>query len=101
MRLRVIDFGTLPALERQAVYHGLAECVDADRDPILSLVSPATPYVCIGLHQDHTREVDAEYCAAQGLPIIRQQVGAGPSILIGTNCSRTSSIRAAKHPSSR
>lgn len=77
MRLRVIDFGTQSALLSQAVYHGLAETMTADSDPILSLVSPATPYVCIGMHQDIAREVDEDYCAAQGLPIIRRQVGGG------------------------
>ncbi|MDE3122357.1 MAG: lipoate--protein ligase family protein [Paracoccaceae bacterium] len=77
MRLRVIDFGTVPALRSQAVYHGLAETITAASDPILSLVSPADPYVCIGLHQDIDREVDRAYCAAHGLPIIRRQVGGG------------------------
>ncbi len=83
MRLRVIDFGTQPALVSQAVYHGLAETVTAESDPILSLISPATPYVCVGLHQDIAREVDAAYCAAQGLPIIRRQVGGGAVYLDG------------------
>jgi lipoate-protein ligase A len=77
MRLRVIDFGTVPALESQAVYHGLAETITDDSAPILSLVSPATPYVCVGMHQDIAREVDADHCAAKGLPIIRRHVGGG------------------------
>ena len=77
MRLRVIDFGTVPALRSQAVYHGLAETIGPDSDPILSLASPETPYVCVGLHQDIAKEVDEDFCAAHGLPVWRRHVGGG------------------------
>ena len=77
MKLRVIDFGHVSALRSQAVYHGLAEAMAPDADPVLSLVSPATPYVCVGLHQDIDKEVDRDFCAAQGLPIYRRHVGGG------------------------
>lgn len=77
MRLRVIDFGLVPALRSQAVYHGLAETMRPDSDPILSLASPLTPYVCVGLHQDIAKEVDQDFCAAQGLPVWRRHVGGG------------------------
>lgn len=77
MRLRVIDFGVVPALRSQAVFHGLAETMTPESDPILCLVSPASPYVCVGLHQDIEKEVDRDYCAAQGLPVYRRHVGGG------------------------
>lgn len=77
MRLRVIDFGVVSALRSQAVYHGLAETVTEASDPILSLVSPETPYVCVGMHQEIAREVDEEFCQSAGLPIIRRHVGGG------------------------
>lgn len=77
MRLRVIDFGFVSALRSQAVYHGLAETMTEDSDPILSLVSPAEPYVCVGLHQDIAHEVDTGFCAAHDLPIYRRHVGGG------------------------
>lgn len=77
MRLRVMDFGLVSALRSQAVYHGLAESVTAESDPVLSLVSPDSPYVCIGMHQDIAREVDEEFCKAQGFPIYRRHVGGG------------------------
>lgn len=77
MRLRTIDFGLVSALRSQAVYHGLAEAMTADGDPVLSLVSPETPYVCVGMHQEIAKEVDEEFCRAQGLPIIRRHVGGG------------------------
>lgn len=77
MRLRVIDFGYVSALRSQAVYHGLAETMTEDSDPILSLVSPADPYVCVGIHQDIAHEVDTEFCTANNLPIYRRHVGGG------------------------
>ena len=77
MKLRVLDFGTVSALRSQAVYHGLAAAIGPASDPILSLASPQTPYVCVGLHQDIEKEVDLAYCGAQGLPVWRRHVGGG------------------------
>jgi lipoate---protein ligase len=77
MRLRVLDFGFVPALRSQAVYHGVAHTIDAQSDPVLTLVNPETPYVCVGVHQEIAMEVDEEYCRASGLPVIRRHVGGG------------------------
>lgn len=77
MRLRVIDFGYVPALRSQAVYHGLAEVMGAGDDPVLSLANPDEPYVCVGMHQEIAAEVDEAFCAEKGLPIIRRRVGGG------------------------
>jgi lipoate-protein ligase A len=77
MRLRVIDFGYQPALRSQAVYHGVAEAMGPEDDPVVTLVNPETPYVCLGLHQEVGLEVDEDYCAQQDLPIIRRHVGGG------------------------
>lgn len=77
MRLRVLDFGLVSAMRSQAVYHGLAETISTDSDPILSLASPQTPYVCVGMHQDIAKEVDEDFCKAHDLPIYRRHVGGG------------------------
>lgn len=77
MRLRVIDFGLVSALRSQAVYHGIAETISADSDPVLSLVSPETPYVCVGMHQEIELEVDEDFCRSMNLPIYRRHVGGG------------------------
>ncbi len=77
MRLRVIDFGYAPAVRSQSVYHGLAAAMHADDDPVLSLVNPETPYVCVGIHQEVEKEVDEAFCKSAGLPIIRRHVGGG------------------------
>lgn len=77
MRLRVLDFGFVPALRSQAVYHGVARAMRQDDDPVLTLVNPQTPYVCVGVNQEVSKEVDEEYCRAQGLPVIRRHIGGG------------------------
>jgi len=77
MRLRVLDFGYVPALRSQAVYHGLAEAIGEGDDPILSLVNPNDPYICVGVHQEIAQEVDEAFCAERRLPIIRRHVGGG------------------------
>lgn len=77
MRLRVIDFGHVSALRSQAVYHGLAMAMNEGDDPVLSIVNPDTPYVCVGVHQEIAREVDEDYCAAHSLPVYRRKVGGG------------------------
>ncbi len=77
MRLRALDFGYVTALRSQAVYHGLAAAMKADDDPVLSIVNPDAPYVCVGMHQEIEKEVDEAFCKAEGLPIIRRHVGGG------------------------
>ncbi|SFC99218.1 lipoate-protein ligase A [Thiohalospira halophila DSM 15071] len=77
MRLRVLDFGFQPAYRSQAVYHGVAHAMGPDDDPVVTLVNPEDPYVCVGLHQDIGLEVDQDWCQEQGLPIIRRHVGGG------------------------
>jgi len=77
MLMRVIDFGYVSPLRSQAVFHGIAKAMEADDDPVLTLVNPESPYVCIGLHQEISREVDEDFCKAQGLPIFRRRIGGG------------------------
>ncbi|HHS82156.1 MAG TPA: lipoate--protein ligase family protein [Devosia sp.] len=77
MRMRVMDLGMVPAIRSQAVFHGVAETMDADSDPVLLLVSPQTPYVCVGMHQQVDREVDEDFCKAHDLPVYRRHVGGG------------------------
>ena len=77
MRMRVIDFGSVSPLRSQAVFHGIAKAMEAGDDPVLTLVNPDGPYVCIGLHQEISKEVDEDFCTAQGLPIYRRRIGGG------------------------
>lgn len=77
VRLRVIEFGNVSALSSLAAFHGLAEALRPGDDPILSFASPETPFVCVGVHQEVAKEVDEDFCRANGLPVYRRQIGGG------------------------
>lgn len=75
--MRVIDFGTVPALRSQTVWHALCRAMRPGDAPVLSFVRPAEPYVSIGYHRD-LAEVDTDYCRERSLPVYRRMVGGGP-----------------------
>jgi lipoate---protein ligase len=77
--MRLYNLGKVPWMESQLIYHALAEL---DREA-LSLVSPASPYVCIGFHQDVEQEVDLAYCKSKGIPVFRRDLGGGAVYLDG------------------
>jgi lipoate-protein ligase A len=67
------DLGSVPWDQSQLIYHALPRL---GRESLV-LLSPADPYVCIGYHQELSREVDVELCQANGIPIFRREVGGG------------------------
>jgi lipoate-protein ligase A len=73
------NLGKISWEETQLIYHSLALL---GREA-LCLVSPATPYVCIGYHQDLEQEVDLEFCRENNIPIYRREVGGGAVFLDG------------------
>ena len=77
--MKLYNLGKIPWLETQLIYHALA---DLGREA-LALVSPATPYVCIGFHQDAELEVDLDYCKANHIPVFRRDLGGGAVYLDG------------------
>ncbi len=77
--MRLYNLGKVPWHESQIIYHALGYL---GREA-LSLVSPATPYACIGFHQDVDQEVDIRFCRANNIPIFRRQVGGGAVYLDG------------------
>ena len=83
MRVRLLDLGTVPAVESQTIYHAVAYAMTADSPNVISLMSPETPYVCIGFHQDLEKEIDLDYCRAHNLPVLRREVGGGAVYLDG------------------
>ena len=72
--------GKVPWYESQLIYHSLASL---GREA-LSLVSPSTPYVCIGYHQDAKQEVDLDFCQTNNIPVFRREVGGGAVYLDGS-----------------
>ena len=56
--MKLYNLGKIPWEESQLIYHALGYL----GHEALSLVSPASPYVCIGYNQDAEQEVGLEYC---------------------------------------
>ncbi len=77
--MKLYNLGKVPWEQSQLIYHSLAEL----GQEALSLVSPATPYVCVGFHQDASQEVDLDYCKANGIPVFKRDLGGGAVYLDG------------------
>jgi lipoate-protein ligase A len=77
VRVRVVKLGLVDPIRSQSVYHAVGYTFRSGTLPTILLVSPTTPYVSIGFHQDAEREVDLDYCWSVGLPVIRREVGGG------------------------
>jgi lipoate-protein ligase A len=77
MRMRVIDCGGVSAIQSQSVWYGIAARMKPEDRPVLTLLNPRDPYVCIGFHQNAGLEVDERYCATKGIDIIRRRLGGG------------------------
>lgn len=77
--MHLYDLGNVPWADSQLIYHALPRL----RREALVLLSPASPYVCIGYHQDLEKEVDVEFCRANDIPIFRREVGGGAVYLDG------------------
>ena len=79
---RFIDLGKTEPYRAQTFYEAVALAVDRGLSPSTLLVTqPASPYVCIGYHQDLEAEVDSGFCAERGLTIIRRGQGGGAAYL--------------------
>lgn len=77
--MKLYNLGKVPWLESQLIYHALAMM----GEEALALVSPASPYVCIGFHQDAAQEVDLDFCRRHHIPVFRREVGGGAVFLDG------------------
>ncbi|MBW2617729.1 MAG: lipoate--protein ligase family protein [Deltaproteobacteria bacterium] len=77
--MELFNLGKVDWAESQLIYHALA---DQGREA-LCLVSPASPYVCIGYHQDVDQEIDLEFCQARSIPVFRRELGGGAVYLDG------------------
>jgi lipoate-protein ligase A len=78
--MKLYNLGKVPWEESQLIYHSLALL----GEEALVLVSPASPYVCIGFHQDVEQEVDLDFCKVNNIPVFRREVGGGAVFLDGT-----------------
>jgi lipoate-protein ligase A len=71
--------GSVSWQDSQLLYHALPRL---GREGLI-LLSPGSPYVCIGYHQDAAQEVDVAYCRENGIPVFRREVGGGAVYLDG------------------
>jgi lipoate-protein ligase A len=77
--MKLYDLGKVPWEESQLLYHALAHLGWES----MVFLSPATPYVCIGYHQDVAHEIDLDYCKKNHIPVFRREVGGGAVYLDG------------------
>jgi len=63
----------------QALYHAAAHL---GREALF-ILRPATPYVCIGFHQDAKAEIDLDFTSTNNIPVFRREVGGGAVYLDG------------------
>ncbi len=77
--MKLYRLETVPWQDSQILYHALPRI---GREG-LNLLSPASPYVCIGYFQDAAQEVDLDYCRERGIPVFRREVGGGAVYLDG------------------
>jgi lipoate-protein ligase A len=57
----------------QGLYHAAAYL----QQEALFILRPASPYICIGFHQDAEQEIDLKFAGDHGIPIFRREVGGG------------------------
>ncbi len=75
---RWLDLGGVDGATMVNVFVALAEPVGAGRSPpTVILLHPAAPFANVGFHQEAEREVDIDFCRANGIPVVRRVVGGG------------------------
>lgn len=77
--MKLYRLGTVSWRDSQLLYHALPRL---GREG-LNLLSPGSPYVCVGYFQDPEQEVDLDLCRQQGIPVVRREVGGGAVYLDG------------------
>ena len=77
MNIRFIDAGIVSGLRSQSIYHALGYAQKPFTLNTIVLVTPETPYMCIGFFQDAENELDINYCKRNQIPIIRRETGGG------------------------
>ena len=77
--MKLYRLGTVSWQDSQLLYHAQPRL---GREG-LNLLSPGSPYVCIGYFQDLEQEVDVAFCRQNDIPIFRREVGGGAVYLDG------------------
>ena len=77
--MKLYRLGTVSWQDSQLLYHALPRL---GREGLI-LLSPGSPYVCIGYHQDVEQDVDVPFCREHDIPVFRREVGGGTVYLDG------------------
>ena len=77
--MKLYRLGTVSWQDSQLLYHAQPRL---GREG-LNLLSPASPYVCVGYFQDVEQEVDVEFCRQHDIPMFRRETGGGAVYLDG------------------
>jgi lipoate-protein ligase A len=77
--MKLYLLGSVSWQDSQLLYHALPRL---GREGLI-LLSPNSPYVCVGYHQDVEQEVDVAYCQDHDIPVFRREVGGGAVYLDG------------------
>jgi lipoate---protein ligase len=79
--IRLLDYGIVPYLRSQAIYHAVADSMSSDAPDTILLLAPDRPHFCVGFHQDPRQELDLEFCRTHNYPVLRRRVGGGTTYL--------------------
>jgi lipoyl(octanoyl) transferase len=75
---RLIDEGPLDGPGNMALDEALLSCFDAGHSlPVLRLYGWEPPALSVGRYQDAAAALDLEFCAADGVPVVRRMTGGG------------------------
>ncbi len=79
--IRLLNLGLTESWRTQAVYHAVAELMQADSPDTIIICRPQTPYLCLGYHQIYDATFDRAECERRQLPVYRRKLGGGATYL--------------------
>jgi lipoate-protein ligase A len=79
--IRLLNLGLTESWRTQAVYHAVAELMQADSPDTIIICRPQTPYLCLGYHQVFDATFDRAVCERRNLPVFRRKLGGGATYL--------------------
>jgi lipoate-protein ligase A len=77
----LLDLGLTESWRTQAVYHAVAELMQADSPDTIIICRPRTPYLCLGYHQVLEATFDRAECERRRLAVFRRKLGGGATYL--------------------
>lgn len=79
--VRLLRLGLTESWRTQAVYHAVAETMQAASPDTVILCRPRQPYLCLGYHQVYDAVLDRRQCQRQEVAVFRRQLGGGATYL--------------------